>query len=266
MPIAGPTLLRSLDQKDFGELDYCVMRHAFACHNQLGRLCDEVIYQNDLATRLQAAGIPVTKEVKVELTYHDFTKTYWLDLVVANAWIYELKTHRMLVGEHDAQLLNYLFVCESNHGKLINFRAKQVESKFVNTTLTLEQRRVIEVDTERWQEWSERDGFFRETMLGLLEDWGSWLDLALYTEAICHFLGGEERIVKPVALARDGVMLGNQRLHLLTPDTAFRLTALTEGTEDYEQSLLSLLRVSSLRAIQWVNLARRRVQFMSLVK
>lgn len=266
MPIDTPVTLHPLGRKEFGQLDYCVMRHTFECQNQLGRLCDEVIYQNDLTARLQGAGIPAEKEVKVTVTHREFTKTYWLDLVIANAAIYELKVHLMLVGEHDAQLLNYLFLCGSNHGKLINFRPQQVQSKFVNATLTPEQRRNFEVEMDRWQERDQRDRFFRETMLGLLRDWGSWLDLALYTEAICYFLGGAERTVQPVVLARAGVSLGNQRLHLLTPETAFRLTALKEGTEDYERNLLSLLEVSPLRGIQWMNLARHRVQFISLVK
>ncbi len=36
----------------------------------------------------------------------DFAKTYSLDLVVAHASIYELKTVRELAGEYEAQLLN----------------------------------------------------------------------------------------------------------------------------------------------------------------
>jgi hypothetical protein len=60
--------------------------------------------------------------------------------------------------------------------------------------------------------------------------------------------------------------LGKQRFHLLNPETAFRVTAMTEGTADHERHLRSLLRLCPLRAIQWVNLARRRVQLVSLIK
>jgi GxxExxY protein len=121
MPITCPTLSR-FSQKDFAELDYCVMRHAFDCHNQLGRLCDESIYQNDLAARLESAGIPVLREARLAVTHRDFMKSYRLDLIVANAWIYELKTDSMLIGEHEAQLLNCLFLCDCHHGKLINWK------------------------------------------------------------------------------------------------------------------------------------------------
>jgi GxxExxY protein len=213
MPINCPTLSR-FSQKEFAELDYCVMRHAFDCHNQLGRLCDESIYQNDFAARLDSAGIPVWREARLAVTHRDFVKSYRLDLIVANAWIYELKTDSMLMEEHEAQLLNYLFLCDCHHGKL-----PQVEGRFVNTTITPGERRRFDIETERWKEPTERDRFLRETVLDLLRDWGGWLELALYQKAVCHFLGGESQTLKPVTLARDGVILGNQPLHLLTPDT-----------------------------------------------
>jgi hypothetical protein len=56
------------------------------------------------------------------------------------------------------------------------------------------------------------------------------------------------------------------QLGRLNPETAFRVTALTEGTEDYERHLRCLLGASPLRAIQWINLARKRVQFTSLIR
>ena len=85
MPITSPVSLNPIRQQEFAQLDYIVMHHAFECQNQLGRLCDEQIYQNDLAARLEAADVPVRTEVPVTVTCRDFTKTYYLDLVVANA-------------------------------------------------------------------------------------------------------------------------------------------------------------------------------------
>src|SRR5438552_16009596 len=106
MPITSSLSPGPIRQQEFAQLDYLVMRHAFECQNQLGRLCDELIYQNDLAARLQAAGLPVRTEVPITVTFRDFTKTYSLDLVVADAGIYELKTTHSLIGVHEAQLLN----------------------------------------------------------------------------------------------------------------------------------------------------------------
>lgn len=264
MPIFAPALSSTLDQKQFGELDYCVMRHVFECQNELGRLCDEAIYQNDLAARLESAGIPAQKEVKLIVQHRDFEKTYWLDLLAANAAIYELKTHSVLVGEHEAQLLNYLLLCECNHGKLINFRPNQVETKFVNCPITHEARSKFRIDTESWQEHTARDTQFRARMIDLLNDWGNSLDLLLYTEAMIHLLGGEDQTSQLVPLSRNGKLLGNQRLCLLSPDSAFRITALNGEIEVHRKNLLSLLRLSPLQRIQWVNLGRHRVHFITV--
>jgi GxxExxY protein len=264
MPITSPITLSPINQKEFAQLDYDVMRHAFECQSQLGRLCDEVIYQNDLTARLQAAGLPVRKEVPVTVSHRDFAKTYSLDLVVANAGIYELKTASALVGEHEAQLLNYLFLCGAQHGKLINFRSAKVQSRFINTSLTQTERRQFDIEMSNWQERKQTDQSFLENLIGLLKDWGCCLDLALYTEALIHFAGGEDRVVQRLPLARGDKCLGTQRWLLLDPETAFWVTALTEGTVDYEHHLRALLCLTPLRAIQWVNLARRRIQLTSL--
>ena len=122
------------------------------------------------------------------------------------------------------------------------------------------------MDMKNWQEREPTDQAFRESLVGLLEDWGCWLDLGLYTEALVHFAGGESRVVQRVPLARAGRSLGTQRWQLLNPETAFWVTGLTSGAVDYEHHLRSLLCLTTLRTIQWVNLNRRRIQITSLSK
>jgi GxxExxY protein len=266
MPIISPPDLRPINQKEFADLDYRVMKIAFECQNELGRLCEESIYQNDMVTRLKEAGLSAETEVAVTVTHGSFTKTYLLDLIVANAGIYELKTTVALTGPHEAQLLNYLFLCGSHHGKLINFRPPQVESRFVNSTLTHSERHKFSVDLNAWQEQGRADQIFRENLLGLLDDWGCWLNLELYTEALIHFAGGEDQVLQRLPLARSQTGLGNQCFHLLNPETAFRVTALTENTFPYEHHLRAMLRLSPLRTLQWVNLGREKIQLVTLTR
>jgi GxxExxY protein len=259
--------LRPIDQEEFAKLDYQVMRHAFDSQNALGRLCDEVIYQNDLAARLAAAGLgPVRTEVPVTVSWLDFTKIYLLDLVVGDSAVYELKTAIKLVAEHDSQLLNYLFLRDLRHGKLINFRPAQVEARFINTGITLDARRRFEIQADRWRQLDRTSHDFRELLLEILNDWGLFLELPLYTDALVHLFGGEARVLQMVPMARDGIPLGNQRLHLLTPDIGFRLTAITETPEIYERQLVSLLSFTRLRAMHWINLNRHRVELVTLEK
>lgn len=267
MPIICPVAPCTICEDEFAQLDYRVMGHAFDSQNELGRLCDEQVYRNDLAARLASAGVgTVRTEIPITVTHRDFIKLYRIDLLLNDGAIYELKTDASLVPDHAAQLLNYLFLFGAARGKLVNFRPAHVQTRFVNNPLTAQTRWRIEADVTRWQECDDASARLRQTMMALLEDWGAFLDFVLYTEAVTHFLGGEQRVLQMVPLRRDGIWLGNQRMHLLTADTAFRITALADGPAGYEPQLRALLQHSPLRAIQWVNLARQQVQFVTLSK
>lgn len=106
MPIASAIPVRNLTREEFDERDAVVMRCAYASQNALGRLCDERVYENDLALRLQAEGFTnVSTQVPVTLTHEDFRKEYRLDLLVDDA-LYELKTVAALASQHDTQALH----------------------------------------------------------------------------------------------------------------------------------------------------------------
>ena len=72
--------------------------------------------------------------------------------------------------------------------------------------------------------------------------------------------------MRTVHLTRNGVSLGGQRFHFAGPEIAFRLTAMTDDVGAYEQHLRCLLRHSPLRAVQWINMAHHRIDFVTLTK
>ena len=124
MPIDCPIQIRVLSDKEFEERDYRVMGHAYVSQNELGRLCDERVYEADLSARLLADGFRVVHtQVPVTLTHRDYAKRYFLDLVADDA-LYELKTAAALTGEDDAQLIHYILLIGVRRGKLLNFRTR----------------------------------------------------------------------------------------------------------------------------------------------
>lgn len=268
MPINIPTPLRWIDQQEFAALDYQIMQQAFSCQNKRGRLCDEIIYRNDLAARLRAANVgPVETEAPVVVSHGGFSKTYYLDLVVNRCAVYELKVASQLAPEHEAQLLNYILLHGLAHGKLVNFRSPKLESRFVNTSLTPKTRRQMAVDATRWKQCSSRCRELRLALIGLLQDWGGFLELSLYSEALIHLLGGGASVVREVPLTRDGLELGRQRFNLLERDTAFRVTSFPQNEAlEMERHLTSLLRLTPLRVIQWINIFRHQAHLVSLTK
>lgn len=129
MPIHCPIQIDRLSRNDFIERDVIVMRCAFEAQNCLGRLFEERIYENRLKTLLRSAGVKnVWTQVPVTVSHGTFKKVYRLDLVADSA-VYEFKTFLQLIGEQDAQVLNYAMLIDILCIKLLNFRNTRVEGK-----------------------------------------------------------------------------------------------------------------------------------------
>jgi GxxExxY protein len=267
MPITCPIQFTTPNEDQFRKLDYLVMEHAFAAHNTLGRFCDEAIYQADLAHRMRKVGLKPTEiEVPVNVSWSGFKKTYYLDVVVHDSVIYELKTATALTAEHKAQLLNYLLLLGQPRGKLINLRPPSLEWHFVSTTLTPADCRDVVFTDARWHPLSPACVELRRILTSLLADWGAFLEICLYQEALMFLLGGDEMVSQRVELAREGVELGNQRVHTHSTGVAFRITAFTEHQDRCEAHLRRFLALTPLIGIQWINLNHRTVELVTLTK
>lgn len=266
MPIHCPVQINRLDADVFETLDYRIMGHAYASQNELGRFCDECAYQADLKARLLADGFQtVSTEVPITVAHQDFVKKYYLDLVADDA-VYELKTDTALVNEHEAQLFHYLFLLGIPRGKLLNFRPTKVQGKILATSLTLEARRGFSSVAGRWQDLTPACATLRNTLDDLLQDWGAFLAVELYQEALIHFMGGASKVEHRVSLSRGEVDLGGQRMLVHTSGVAFRLTAVTDGQQHVESHLRRLLALTNLNAIQWINLNHGQIEFTTIQK
>jgi GxxExxY protein len=266
MPIHCPVTISCLSSDEFEKIDYRVMGHAYASQNVLGRLCDECAYEADLKERLLADGFhSIQTQIPVTVTHHDFSKTYRLDLIADHA-LYEPKAQTTLAAEHDAQLLTYVFLLGIQRGKLLNLRPAKVQGKIVATSLTQEERRHYTENTEHWSELTPACGTLRRAMLDLLEDWGAFLEVGLYQEALVHFLGGASNVERRIGLRRSKFDLGEQRMLIHAPGLAFRVTAFTESQGCAETQLRRLLALTDLKAIQWINLNHAKIEFTTVKK
>jgi GxxExxY protein len=265
MPIHCPVTLASLSADEFETLDYRVMSHVYASQNELGRLCDECAYEADLKARLLADGFrSVQTQVPVTVTHRDFSKTYRLDLIAEDA-LYELKTDTALVGEHEAQLFNYLFLLGIQRGKLLNFRTPKVQGKIVATSLTPDTRHRFSAVAGRWKALTPACATLHQTLCDLLKDWGAFLSVGLYREALIHFLGGASNVEHRVNLRRAEIDLGAQRMLAYAPGVVFHMTAVTENQQFIDSHLRRLLALTELKAIQWINLNHSQIEFTTLL-
>jgi len=106
----------------------------------------------------------------------------------------------------------------------------------------------------------------KQTLIGILLDWGTGLELPLYEEALTHFLGGDERVVQRLDVYLDGRRLGWQPFRVVAPGIAFKLTAFESPLEPFEEHAQLLLQHTSLSTILWANIGLRKVTFRTLVK
>ncbi len=262
-----PIPFNRLSRVEFDELSHQIMIHAFASQNELGRLCDEQVYQNDIALRLRDAGLgPIETEVPVTVCLRDFNKSYFLDLVVQNSFICELKASGTLKKQYDAQLLNYLILTDQKHGKLINLRPAKVEYRTVNAVVPQEARFDYNIDGCRFLPRTARCEQLLVLLREILAAWGAYLDSHLYEDALIYFLGGESQVLKRLPLSRKGHFLGTQLLTLLSENIAFKITSLPSITlPTYEAHMQRLIELTPFEAIHWINLHHREVCLVSII-
>ena len=250
-----------MGDEEFKTRAYEVMRHVFDIHSELGRLFHEKIYQREIAFRVPDARC----EVAVDVRFEDFCKTSSLDLLVGCGAIFELKAAESLAQRHERQLMQYLFLTDLPHGKLVNLRPERVEHKFINNVLTRAERTDF---TVTGGDWEDIEGVrLKDGMIALLRDWGTCLDLILYEEAAAHLCGQPPDVESDVDVRLGNRSLGAQRMRLASPDVAIRISALPpERYAAYQTDLQTLLDHTDLRAIQWINVARPLVHFATVRK
>ena len=263
MPIECKETIRNLNQDIFGTIAYEVMEQAFNVQNKLGRFFDEEIYQKELAHILNSRAV---MEAEIKVKYNDFCKTYFIDLLVDQGAIFELKTVKQLTDSHRAQLLNYLLPTGSRHGKLINFRPKRVEHEFVNTTLTHADRISFLVDDSEWDTSVAHALKIRNLVENFLRDWGAGLERQLYEDALTYFLGGKDLVIKKINIISEGRCIGHQKVRLAGNDTAFKFTALTDSLDDFEFHILRFLKHTDLECILWFNVTLQTVTMKTFKK
>lgn len=265
MPIEVGAEIRPCTREEFHSLDYEVMRLAFDVHNEMGRLHEEHIYQHELALRCSELGIPVRTEVPIRVSYRKFVKTLYIDLLLNSQVADELKAGDALVPAHRNQLLNYLFLSGAQYGKLVNFGGASVEHEFVTTNLTPEKRRIFKVVDKEYRCVGNRCAWFKDIIMELISEWGVFLDVGLYREAVQFLLGGEEASAQFVDVSCHGRRLGREHVQRLDQGSLFEITALTQDPDFYAKHLARFRRHTDITSIQWVNFCHHEVVFKTII-
>ena len=255
-----------VSDEHFAETDRAVMRCAYAAQNHFGRLCEERVYENDVAARLRAEGLrEVFTQVPLTVSLGAFRKTYRLDLVVQQT-LFEVKAADAFAPPHEAQGLHYAALLGLDRVKLLNFGAPSVQGRLLGTPFARIDRHSVTTERQRWKAVSANCGPLAGHAEACLREWGGFLEASLYHEALVWFAGGEGVCIRRLPVVRDGLGLGHHRVALHADDCGFIVTTLGQNLVAHERELRRLLAALPLRAWQWVNIHHQQMQLVTLEK
>jgi GxxExxY protein len=260
MPIISSIPTTRLSQKEFGALAYEVMNHVFVIHDEFGRFFDEKIYKKELAARMNGVSL----EVFVDVVHGSFSKRYFADVIVHNGGLFEFKAAESIHPRHRGQTIHYLLLFDLAHGKIINVRTEEVKHEFVNCRRRLADLRDPSIIDGAWDRNTPGAESFRETLTSLVQDWGTGLDIALYEEGLEHYFSKAQPLNPTVPVFGNSGHLADQRMRLITPESAFKLTALSEPSENLLTNARKLLRHTPLKVIHWANLTHDQITLTTI--
>lgn len=117
------------DVERSNRLSSVVVDECIRIHRELGPGLLESVYEAVLAMALEKRGIPVHRQVAVDIHYDGMTipGAFRIDLLVDNLLTLEVKSVEALTNLHAKQLLTYLRLTNRSLGLLLNFSGETMK-------------------------------------------------------------------------------------------------------------------------------------------
>ncbi len=101
---------------------------AFDVSNELGIGFVESVYENSLCVLLGLQGIRAVQQAGLPVQFRGVpVGQFFIDILVENTIVLELKAVKAIVPEHEMQILNYLRASMKPVGLLLNFGTPKLE-------------------------------------------------------------------------------------------------------------------------------------------
>jgi GxxExxY protein len=117
-------------KEEYNILTGNIIQAAIEVHKELGPGLLESVYEACLEKELILYGLKVERQKKLPIVYKGETldKTFYIDLLIENEIIIELKSVELLLPVHEVQLVTYLKLANKPLGLLINFNTPLLKS------------------------------------------------------------------------------------------------------------------------------------------
>ena len=127
MPRKRNKLMPKIIQKD---LSYKIMGILFSVQNQLGNRYQEKHYQRAIEIALREENLNFRRELPVDLMFNNKKiGKFFLDFLIENTVVLEVKTVDRLKPKDFKQILAYLITNNLELGILVNFRTDRLTYK-----------------------------------------------------------------------------------------------------------------------------------------
>jgi len=144
-------------QDEYGELTYRIIGAAMTVHRALGPGFPEEFYQRALAAELTNRGIAVEQESPIQVFYDTINLgIFYLDFLVEDRIIVELKAVDRLAAYHQQQVISYLAASGREVALLINFGAPSLEYKRVLPPRSVQQSEAYQSRLRAWREKAQK--------------------------------------------------------------------------------------------------------------
>jgi len=113
-----------------------IIKSFYSVYNKLGFGFLEKVYENAMMIELMSDGLYCEKQKPIKVYYKEkIVGDYYVDILVENKIIIELKASEGIVEEHELQLINYLKATDLEIGLLLNFgKHAQFKRKIFSNT------------------------------------------------------------------------------------------------------------------------------------
>ncbi len=112
-----------MTQEQYERIAKTLLDCAFQVHKELGPGLLESVYEICLIEELQNKGLKVKNQVKLPVFYKgkELDKEFYIDILVEDIIVVELKSVEILLPVHEVQLVTYMKLANLSLGFLINF-------------------------------------------------------------------------------------------------------------------------------------------------
>jgi len=121
-----------MEKQQFEYLANQIFNACLEVHKYLGPGLLESVYEYALMEEFEMRNIQFQRQVKVPLFYKGINigKDFFVDILISNEIIIELKAIEGLLPIHEAQLISYLRLADKRMGFLVNFNVTLLKNGF----------------------------------------------------------------------------------------------------------------------------------------